>query len=245
MKLEIFFVILAVICALYSIMVRMAGSGTGFYLIWLVLAAGFIALAAFRRFDVWSRMPKWINVGCHAVTVLGIVTTLVLSMMIFSSFRTEGEKNLDYIVVLGAQVRESGPSVVLRFRLKKAAEYLENNPDTKCIVSGGQGANEPEAEGTAMKKYLIEKGVDEGRIIVEDRSENTSENLEYSAAFLDKENDSVGIVTNNFHVLRAVGLAKKQGYKNVCGIAAPSSRRFLPNNMLRECMGLIKDFVLK
>ena len=64
-------------------------------------------------------------------------------------------KNLDYIIVLGAQVKESGPSVVLRYRLDRAVSYLKENDNTLVIVSGGQGANEKATEASVMKEYLV------------------------------------------------------------------------------------------
>ncbi len=94
-----------------------------------------------------------------------------------------------------------------------------------------------------MHDYLVGKGIPEERIIMEDKSTDTSENIAFSSQFLDMENDSVGIVTNNFHVFRGVHLAKHFGIKNVCGIAAPSNIYFQLNNMVREFFGIMKDLV--
>lgn len=95
-----------------------------------------------------------------------------------------------------------------------------------------------------MYDYLVERGIAPDRILKEDQSRNTSQNIDYSSTFLDKEKDSVGIVTNNFHIFRATHIAKKNGYKYVCGIAAPSELLLQGNNMLREFAGVMKDFLV-
>jgi uncharacterized SAM-binding protein YcdF (DUF218 family) len=146
---------------------------------------------------------------------------------------------MDYIIVLGAQVYENGPSTVLQFRLDKAIEYLDDNPETICIVSGGQGYNEPFPEAVGMAAYLEDNGISEDRIILESESSNTEENIANSMVLIE-ETASVGIVTNNFHVFRAVQTAKREGLENVCGIAADTTKLYLPNNMLREFFGEVK-----
>ena len=88
-----------------------------------------------------------------------------------------GPDNLDYLIVLGAQVYKNGPSPVLKFRLDKAYEYLSANPETRCIVTGGQGSNEPFTEASCMADYLVKRGIDSGRIILEDKSTTTAQNL--------------------------------------------------------------------
>ena len=157
----------------------------------------------------------------------------------------ERYRKAGYIIVLGAQVRENGSSVVLRYRLDTAIEYLEENPETICIVSGGQGANEPFSEAEGMANYLIENGIEKDRILLENKSKNTVQNMQYSSALMDETYNSVGIVTNNFHMFRAMKLAKAQGLKNVCAIAADSNVLYLPNNVLRECLGILKDWAMK
>ncbi|MDE7282292.1 MAG: YdcF family protein, partial [Lachnospiraceae bacterium] len=175
--------------------------------------------------------------------LLCMLLFVVVEGCIISGFMAKGEKNLDYIIVLGAKVRQDGPSAVLKYRLDKAYDYLIENENTICIVSGGQGTNEPFSEAKGMYDYLTGRGIAPQRIIMEDKATDTSENIAFSMEFLDKENDSVGIVTNNFHVFRGVHLAKHQGIKSVCGISANSDVFFLLNNMLREFAGVMKDLI--
>ena len=95
-----------------------------------------------------------------------------------------------------------------------------------------------------MYGYLVEAGIEAERILQEDQATNTVENLVLSSDFLDKEKDKVVLVTNNFHMFRALSLAKGQGYKQVEGLAAGSYPGMLPNNLLREFFGVGKDFLV-
>ena len=90
-----------------------------------------------------------------------------------------------------------------------------------------------------MKRWLVEHGSPEDRVIAEEKATTTKENLLFSRAFMKGDSPSVGIVTNDFHVYRAVREASRQGMKDVCGIAAPSTPLFFPNNVLRECLAII------
>ena len=116
----------------------------------------------------------------------GIAVAVILCGMILGDFSAKGSQKLDYIIVLGAQVRENGPSVVLKYRLDTAIMYLEENPDTICIVSGGQGKNEPFSEAHGMATYMVQNGVASDRILIEDQSTNTIENIQQ--AILPAEN---------------------------------------------------------
>lgn len=93
-----------------------------------------------------------------------------------------------------------------------------------------------------MYEYLTKKGISAERILKEDRSTDTSENIAYSAELIGRMDISVGIVTNNFHVFRGIHLAKAAGFQEVCGIAARSNVYFQLNNMVREFFGILKDF---
>ena len=123
-------------------------------------------------------------------------------------------------------------------------DYLESNPDTMVIVSGGQGADESVSEARGMQEYLLERGVAAERILVEENSTNTRENLLFSGELLDKQQDKVVLVTNNFHMFRALSIARKQGYIYIEGLSAGSYPAMVPNNLLREFLGVVKDWAV-
>ena len=159
---------------------------------------------------------------------------------IISNMHARGDQHLDYVVVLGAQVRKSGPSKALRYRLDTAADYLRNSPDTICIVSGGKGANEPFPEAQGMADYLKAHGIEEGRILQESKSKTTQENIVNSKKLIAGDNASVGIITNDFHMFRALQIAHDNGLDEAQGIAAGSPPDMLVNNMVREFFAEIK-----
>ena len=90
------------------------------------------------------------------------------------------KNNLDYIIVLGAHVDGTRLSMALLERTRRALQYLENNPDTKAVLSGGQGRGEAVSEAKAMYDYLTGHGISRERLILEERSTNTKENLDFS-----------------------------------------------------------------
>lgn len=233
------FTVLAVLCVVYSGMVLATGSGTSFFLVWIGLALLFFLFGYSIWKSFWKKVPRLVKGICIAVVAVGFTAFFIVEGCIISQMHEKGEAELDYIIVLGAQVRESGPSAALKYRLDEAVEYLEDNPKTICIVSGGQGANEPYSEAEGMAQYLKEQGIDASRILLEDKSLNTEQNMEYSKALI-KDGASVGIITNDFHLFRAKQIARKYGLDNICGIAAKSTPVYLPNNMLREFLAEIK-----
>lgn len=233
--LGIFSVAAGIFCTVYFLLMAVfTGLASKFNFIWLpmglVLTGGGIFLLKSKK--VFS---KTIRNTFLAVAAIGLILFLNVGGLILSGFFQSGEENLDYVIVLGAQMKASGPSMILKARLDEAIRYLEENPETKVIVSGGQGSDEPVSEAAGMKAYLVENGVEEGRIFMEDKSVNTNQNLKFSAEYINIEEEHVGIVTSNFHIYRSVKLAEKLGYENVCGIAADSYAFLLPANMLREC----------
>ena len=233
------FTVLAVLCVVYSGMVLATGSGTSFFLVWIGLAVLFFLFGYSIWKSFWKKVPRLVKGICIAVVAVGFTAFFIVEGCIISQMHEKGKAGLDYIIVLGAQVRESGPSAALKYRLDEAVEYLEDNPKTICIVSGGQGANEPYSEAEGMAQYLKEQGIDASWILLEDKSLNTEQNMEYSRALI-KDGASVGIITNDFHLFRAKQIARKYGLDNICGIAAKSTPVYLPNNMLREFLAEIK-----
>ena len=236
-------ILAAFLCFLYCFIVFSIRSGSRFYLIWGVGGLAFLGLAVFIGNDLWSRLPFPVRRLIVILTAVCVLLFVVAEGCIFAHYRDQGRAGLDYIIVLGAQMKAGGPSAVLQFRLDAAYDYLIANEDTLCVVSGGQGANEPCTEAEGMYAYLVERGIAPERILMEDKSTDTSENIAYSAALIGGTDKDVGIVTNNFHVFRGVMLARHAGFENACGISARSNIYFQPNNLVREFFGIMKDLV--
>ena len=116
----------------------------------------------------------------------------------------------EFVVVLGAQTHGDRPSRTLRERLDLAYDYLMEHPDAVCFVTGGQGRDETYTEAYVMHKYLLEKGVDENRVVMESAAHNTRENLIFSrelARNMGVDTESVLIITSEFHLCRAKYIA--------------------------------------
>ena len=225
-----------------------AGVSSAFLSFWILAAIGFgiflIIAILHKKKGILDIVPKWIKIGFAAIMLLGICIFLTMECMIISKMNSKAEKDTEYVIILGAQVRGQRVTKSLAKRLDAAYDYLIENPDTKVICTGGRGRGEDISEALAEKRYLMEKGINESRIIMEDKSTSTYENLKFSYEIIGDENADIAIVTNNFHVYRAMKLGKYVGFKNVQGIAGKSDNRLLLNYMVREGLALFKDTVL-
>ncbi len=245
----IFSIIISLISITYYIYAASyAGITSSFLWFWLFMFIGFITIAgilfADRKFHFLTHIPKVVYVILFVFVAIGIIIFLSMEILIIKDMGAKAGDDREYVVVLGAQVRGSRITKSLRKRLDTAAQYLNENPDVQVICSGGQGRGEDLSEAEAMRGYLIEQGISENRIIVEDKSTSTYENLKFTRQLIDK-NAKIAIVTNNFHVHRAVHLAKSLGYTDVEGIASPSDNRLLPNYMVREALALFKEYLVR
>lgn len=189
-------------------------------------------------------LPVWTE-----AFVMGVLTVLWLiffcvEILILCAMVSAVPENLDYLIILGAQIRGTRITESLKRRLDRGLRYLREHPNTKVIVSGGQGKGEDIAEAYAMAEYLAEHGVKKNRICIEDQSVSTYENLRNSLSFINNEkNDKVGIVTNNFHVYRSMKLARQTGYGKVYAVPAGCNPVVLPNYMVREFFAVIAMFL--
>lgn len=240
----VIFGVLGILCIVYCIAIGLNGFGTKFFLIWGAMGAAFLLLGfLLTRGRFVKALPGWLKVTVTVLFCAGLILFVAVEGLILSRFHGNARPGADYLLVLGAQWKASGPSNVLRKRLDRALEYLGENPDTMVIVSGGQGPDEIISEAAGMRQYLIDAGIGEERILTEDRSASTRENLAFSAELFDSKSGRTVIVTNNFHVFRALRIAEKQGYRAE-GLAAGSVPWMVPNNLLREFFGVVKDFLV-
>ena len=228
----------------YSYAVFSLKTGTITYLLWIMVAAFLFFCAFLMGKGRWGKIPLWIRKTAVILLVVAITLFSIIEILIVSKFHAKAKPGLDCVIVLGAQMFDNGPSVIYKQRLDAAYDYLIENPDTICVVTGAKGYNESISEGEGGRNYLIGRGIDESRVFAETESVNTRENIENAFEIIKANRPDasrIGIATSNFHVFRGMFLAKKITGLSVEGIAAPSVPRFLPTNMLREPLGIIKD----
>ena len=227
----------------YGVIISYVNMHASFSWFWLILGFGciffyFVIQYILRHDIVVARTIKAVVIS---VVSIGLCVFIIIEGTIIVHAGQKADKGEDYLIVLGAQVQGTTITRVLKKRLVTAAEYLKENPKTVAIVSGGQGTGEAISEAEAMKQYLLSKGIDGKRIIKEDRSTNTNENIRFSKEIIHNDRASVAVVTNGFHVYRAVSIAKKQGFQNVQGLSAPSDPILFINYYVREALGVMKD----
>ncbi len=243
------FGVMAALCLGYYIFAASyAGIASAFLSFWLLAAVGFVILMILcilhKKKAIFNLIPKWLKIGIVVIFIIGVAVFITMECLIVSKMNSKADEKADYVVVLGAQVRGERITKSLAKRLDAAYAYLAENDDAKVVCTGGQGNGEDITEAFAEKRYLMEKGIDESRIIMEDKSTSTYENLKFALDIIDDENADIAIVTNNFHVYRAVMLGKHVGFKNVQGIAAESDNRLLLNYMVREGLALFKEIIV-
>ncbi|MBN1045381.1 YdcF family protein [Clostridium botulinum] len=181
---------------------------------------------------------------------IGIVLFIAVEVVIISCPKSNKE-NTDYIVVLGAGLNNGDQlSYILKSRLDSALQCInEFNNNSYIVVSGGKGNDERISEAMAMKKYLLEQGISEDEILMEDKSKNTFENFKYSKKIIEEHSNkniddlSVKIVTTDFHGFRSKMLAKRNGYNEVKLYTNKTIYYLIPICYTREAFAVVKSII--
>lgn len=238
--LQIYFLLTGCICLLYFLIMWIYSKkwNSTFALFWLAVGLVHLVLGSIP-------LPKIVSLVLMLCVVCFWVLFFVIEAQIFLAMHKKAEPDQAYLIILGAQVRGTRITTSLRRRLDAALEYLNENPKTQVIVSGGQGKGEDISEAEAMADYLMEQGIERKRIYLEDASTTTWENLRFSARFIDDLDSPTAVVTNNFHLYRALKIGRQAGYRNLQGIAASSNSLFQANYLMREFFAVLKFWILK
>ncbi|MGL4696001.1 YdcF family protein [Enterococcus larvae] len=185
-------------------------------------------------------MKKMIRLLVVLVTV-GILYAGTILFLILRGTKDIPVDQPDTILILGAQVRGTSkenayPSSVLKERLNEAIVFIGKNPQATVIVCGGQGSDEPDSEANVMADYLIQHNIDSKKIIKEDQSTSTKENI--ANAMEKADLGKTVIVTSDFHIYRSKLLARRLGLKTISGLPAHSQTSITPNMYSREVLAL-------
>jgi len=184
--------------------------------------------------------------------ILFFAVFTVFSILILG-YGADTPENPDLVIVMGCQTYGYKPSKLLKSRLDKSVEVLNKYPEVLCIVSGGQGPDETVPEAVAMKKYLVDNGIDEKRIYEESESSSSMKNLIFSkktAADNNLKSKNIIIITNEYHVPRAMMIAKRvyadtdaKLYAVKAKLPYPITVPFFNPGIMREFFAFVKSYI--
>jgi uncharacterized SAM-binding protein YcdF (DUF218 family) len=206
-----------------------------------------LSLLIIRRID-WKRHPtlkRWLQV----LVLLFILSFVIVEGLVISEIWSDDSKveKIDYVIVLGAGLRGTELSQTLRLRLDRSLDIINSRADIPIILSGGQGPGEDISEAEAMRNYLLRHGVSDDRIILEDKSTSTEENIRFSMDLAAEQGilkPKLLLVTSDYHMYRAKWIARQLG-SDAYGLSSESPFYLKLNYMLREYFALTKDMVFE
>jgi uncharacterized SAM-binding protein YcdF (DUF218 family) len=182
-----------------------------------------------------------------ALTVLALALLLTAEIPIVVTALSSGQSDAPYVIVLGAAVYGETPSISLRHRSDRAKAHLKRNPAAKAVASGGQGAGEDISEAECMRRYLVERGVKNSRILLEDRSTSTLENLTFSQQVIEAaggDPSRVAVVSSSYHLYRAKRMAAALGM-DADGLASSDGYAvYMAGMYLREALAVWKLWIM-
>ncbi|WP_349632571.1 YdcF family protein [Neobacillus sp. SuZ13] len=185
---------------------------------------------------------KRVFVLVGVLVILGLIYIGFLQFKISQYSHKNVPKNADYLIVLGARVKGTVPSLAFASRINAAAEYLKKNKETIVIASGGKGPGEDISEAESIRRELVDQGISEARIILEDQSTDTYENINFSKRLIPNDERLGLVVTNNFHLYRAVSIARDKGLA-VQGLPAETPWIAVPKSYSREYLAITKYYL--
>lgn len=183
------------------------------------------------------------NLACIALVAVFLLATTETALMVGAAAK-DPEPSAT-VVVLGCRVYGERPSRMMVARLKAAQKYLEENPESACILSGGQGEDEDISEAECMYRYLVENGISPDRLYKEDKSTSTRENLLFSKEIIEREglNKSIAIATNEFHEYRAQRIASSLGFESGA-VSGKTEIWVVPTYHIRELYGILYEWIV-
>lgn len=230
----------------YGICRHIAGIHIPLLGIWLLMGVVLLiksCFCIFTKFEHKKYITPMIRIFDGLFTAF-FVTVSLFFIGILWNMKNPSPGNCDYIFVLGAAVNGDVPSNVLQKRIDKAYEYLSCHPDTKVVCTGGRGAGDYLSEGQCSAMVLATMGIDTDRILFEEQSATTAENVQFGLKKITEQPACIGIVSSNFHIFRAKLTMKSFTDAEVKGIGASFFSILLPHYMLREYLTFLVDLCL-
>lgn len=222
------------------------GNVTGIMVLFVLLLYGVFMPYVHKCIrKTWKKkVGKWVLLAAGAMTGFVILLAIAETGCMIYAANKDPAKDAT-LVVLGCKTYGNRPSIMLASRLDAAYKYLTEHPEAVCVVSGGQGADEPISEGESMYQYLVKKGISPERIYRETESTSTRENLLFTKEIIEREGLSprIAIVTNEYHEYRASMIAEALSLEHGA-VSARTPWWLFFTYYIRELYGIIYEWVL-
>lgn len=209
-----------------------------------------ICCAVFAKFhkEILAFTASGTLLWLRYIVIAGIVIYIGCMGLILSYSHTNVDYSEDVVIVLGCGVKNGRPNVTLQARLDAAIEYYQTNSDIYIVAAGGLARQKDTTEATVMRNYLLEKGIPDEKIVVEDKSQSTQENYRFAKEILDQKGikyGSIVFVTNSFHIYRAKTYAEHCGFENAHALSTKTDLFVFVPALIREVLGVVDMWVFK
>lgn len=258
--LSLIFLLLSISSGAYFVLINLASPGTvlgtifGFSAVWFWIAVFFALLFVLEKRNILKticgKISKRIKIILIFLFGAGVLISGLNLFFICNPRLSDGKENVRYVIVLGGGItKDAKLTDSVQNRVRVASEYLKAHPASIAVVTGGKGKFSPCPESDVLKPVLASYGIDENRILAENKAKDTIQNFMFSAKLF-AEHDGisveevlaspVAVVTSDFHIARAERLASRMGFSDVYGVASKTPPLFVLNSYCREICCYVK-----
>lgn len=221
------------------------GNATGLVVSVLLFLYGLLLPRIHEILTMWRdhNVLRWLYRSIFGVIALIVLLVVVESACMIVAANKKPDSGAT-LVVLGCRVYGERASLSMVERLDAAYNYLTENPDAKCVLSGGQGQGEDITEAECMYRYLVNKGIDASRLYKEENSATTRENLLFSERLMEEQglNPVIAIATSEYHMYRAGTIANSLAI-SWAAVPAKTAIWLFPTYYVRELYGILYEWI--
>ena len=261
----IFFICAALCLAYFGVIIGYGGIHTAYCPVWLLFSLVFTAMAFFMRRSLkhTDDLPAFLPTFIYSTFGLGMFCFILIMNLVITAARGGEMPDVDYCIVMGARVYSDGISRTLMYRLDKAYEVYQKNPQAVLVLAGGQEEGDAVPEAFAMYNYLSMKGIPSHLMRVEAGATSTLDIIRRASEVIRKDTavrktpkgpgdrvwkqeyvPKVGIVTSDYHIFRSMTIAGENGIEDLAAIPSRSDQILFAHNCVREGAAIVKDFFM-
>ena len=246
---SVLWAVLTGLCLILSAFLKFAMVGFSFsaflFLCAGVLFSAFFLISAFER--VMPRPARIVRNIIIVILIFGAAMFIAAEIPVILASGGDSDNAAEYLIVLGAGINGTSPSLSMINRLVAAFDYLSRYPESTAVLTGGQGPGESIPEAEAMRIWLERQGIAPGRLLIEDESTSTLENIVFALEIIESDagdiTKPIAIASSEYHLYRAKYIASSLGITTLGVSAKTKNFPMKINHFIREAFGVIYMWV--